>query len=71
MANLDLRTREGALKGGQHGPAMVPGDAASSHIYRHLTGEEQPQMPMGGRLTETEIATIKSGSTAARSGTRV
>jgi hypothetical protein len=60
MANLDLRTRAGALKGGQHGPAIVPGSATSSHLYMHLTGQEQPQMPMGGRLTEAEIAAIKS-----------
>src|SRR5438105_762315 len=49
MANLDLRTREGALKGGRQGPAIVPGDAAASHLHKHLTGEEQPQMPPGGR----------------------
>src|SRR5690242_19606153 len=48
MGNLDLRTREGALKGGQHGPALVAGHAASSNIYLHLTGQQQPQMPMGG-----------------------
>ena len=48
MGNLDLRTRETALKGGQHGPAVVPGDAAASHLYRHLTGQEKPQMPLGG-----------------------
>jgi hypothetical protein len=24
MANLDLKSREGALKGGQHGPALIP-----------------------------------------------
>src|ERR1051325_603623 len=60
MANLDLRTRSGALKGGQHGPAIVPGNAGASHLYLHLIGQEQPQMPMGGRLTETEIATVKA-----------
>jgi hypothetical protein len=60
MGNLDLRTREGALKGGQHGPAIVPGDAAASRLYRHLTGQEQPQMPMGGRLTDAQIAVIKA-----------
>src|SRR5262245_32829913 len=60
MANLDLSTREAALKGGQHGPAIVPGDAAASRLYRHLTGREQPQMPLGGRLTDLEVAVIKS-----------
>src|ERR1700680_4968444 len=60
MSNLDLRGREAALKGGQHGPVIVPGDAESSHLYRHLTGRELPQMPLGGRLTDLEIATIKN-----------
>src|SRR4051812_23226493 len=56
MANLDLRTRESAMKGGQHGPVIVPGNAAASHIYRRITGQEQPSMPVGGKLTDQEIA---------------
>ncbi|SPE38782.1 conserved exported hypothetical protein [Candidatus Sulfopaludibacter sp. SbA6] len=60
MAHLDLRTREGALKGAQHGPVIVPGNAADSHLYRHLTGQESPQMPLGGRLSDAEIAVIKN-----------
>jgi hypothetical protein len=60
MADLDLRSREGAIKGGQHGPAIVPGDAAGSRIYRRLIGYEQPQMPMGGRLTDRQIEVIKA-----------
>ena len=60
MANLDLRTRDGALKGAQHGPVVVPGDAAASHLYRRLLGQEQPQMPLGGRLTDPEIETLRA-----------
>src|SRR5207244_1711244 len=60
MANLDLRTREGALKGGQHGPAIVPGDSAASHLYKHVAAQEQPQMPLGGKLTDQEIAVLKA-----------
>ena len=59
MAKLDLRTRDGALKGAKHGPVIVPGDAAASHLYRRLIGEETPPMPFGGRLTDAEIALIK------------
>src|SRR5215467_14088297 len=59
MGGLDLRTRETALKGGQHGAAIVPGNAAASHVYRHLTGQEAPQMPLGGRLTDAEIELFK------------
>jgi uncharacterized protein DUF1553/uncharacterized protein DUF1549/cytochrome c len=60
MGNLDLRTREGALKGGQHGPAIVPGNAAVSHLYRHIAAQEQPQMPLGGKLSDEEIAVLKA-----------
>jgi len=60
MGNLDLRNREGALKGGQHGPAIIPGDAANSRLYRHVTGQLKPQMPMGGQLTDQQIAIIKN-----------
>jgi hypothetical protein len=60
MAHLDLRTREGALKGAQHGPVVDPGNAAGSHLYRHLTGQELPRMPLGGQLPDAEIAVIKN-----------
>jgi cytochrome c553 len=60
MGNLDLRSRDSALKGGQHGAAIIPGNAAGSRLYQHLTGQEQPQMPMGGRLSDAEIAVIKA-----------
>jgi len=60
MGQLDLRTREAALKGGTHGPGIVPRNAAQSHLYRHLTGEELPLMPLGGRLPDAEIAIIKN-----------
>jgi hypothetical protein len=60
MGNLDLRNREGALKGGQHGAAIIPGDAANSRLYRHVTGQLKPQMPMGGQLTDQQIAVIKN-----------
>src|SRR5205823_6591400 len=30
LSKLDLRTRESALKGGSHGPAIVPGNAEQS-----------------------------------------
>jgi hypothetical protein len=59
MAHLDLRTRETALKGALHGAAIIPGNAAESHLYRHLTGQEVPQMPLGGKLPDSDIAIIK------------
>jgi hypothetical protein len=60
MANLDLKSREGALKGGQHGPAIIPGDAAASNLYKHVAGLEQPRMPLGGKLSDEEIAVLEA-----------
>jgi hypothetical protein len=60
MAGLDLRTREGALKGGSHGPAIVPGNAPASRLYKHVSAQEQPQMPLGGKLSDEEIAVLKA-----------
>jgi len=60
VSGLDLRTRDGALKGGDHGPALVPGSADRSHLYLRITGAEQPPMPMNGTLTPQQIAIIKS-----------
>jgi len=60
MAGLDLRTREGALNGGKHGPAIVPGNAAASRLYKHVAAQEQPQMPLGGKLSDEELAVLKA-----------
>ena len=60
MANLDLKSREGALKGANTAPAIVPGDAARSILYRHVAGQEQPQMPLGGKLSAEEIGVLKA-----------
>src|SRR5262245_12910068 len=62
MSGLDLRTLETILKGGEKGPAIVPGNAEESRLYRRVAGLEKPAMPMVPLrpLTEQEIAVIKS-----------
>lgn len=63
LSKLDLRTRDAMLKGGLHGPAIVPGDAARSALYQRVTGEGALQMPPGGpskRLPEPVIEAIRS-----------
>jgi hypothetical protein len=40
LSKLDLRTRETALKGGEKGPALVPGKAEESKLYRLVAGLE-------------------------------
>jgi hypothetical protein len=46
MSKLDLHTLDGMLKGGENGPALVPGDANASLIYKRVAGLQQPIMPM-------------------------
>ena len=59
-SSLDLRTREDALKGGRRGPAIVPGRAEESRLYRAIAGLDEPRMPMeGDLLTEAEIAAVR------------
>src|SRR5579859_4098586 len=82
MSGYDLRTREAALKGGLRGVAIVPGKAEESALYRRLTGALQPSMPLGSKLNDSDIATIKqwidegaqwtdtSGAPAVRTGRR-
>ena len=59
MSRLDLRTRESMLRGGLRGPALVPGRAAESRIYQLISGRENPVMPLGGRLSDEEVATLE------------
>ena len=60
VANLRLDSREGLLKGGQSGPAIVPGDAAQSLLIRVINHADPKvkNMPMGGKLKADEIAAI-------------
>jgi hypothetical protein len=61
LSKLDLSTREGALRGGAHGPAIVPGSAEQSRLFRVIAGLEKPAMPLDGEpLPANEIALIKS-----------
>src|SRR5499425_1604040 len=61
MSKLDLSTREGMLKGGDHGAALVPGNAEESLIYKRITGQVTPAMPMAplAPLTGEEIAAVR------------
>lgn len=61
LSSLDLHTRAGMLKGGANGPAIVPGNSEASLLYKRVTGQVQPIMPMAPvpPLNESEIATLK------------
>ncbi len=59
---LSLETFAELQKGGEHGAAVVPGQAASSRLIRVLTGDAEPKMPPKDNEapTEAEIAMLKS-----------
>jgi hypothetical protein len=59
LSKLDLRTREGALTGGVHGPSIAPGKAEASRLFRMVAGTEKPSMPMDGKLTPEQVEMIR------------
>ena len=61
MSHLSLNSRDAILKGGDHGAALVPGNADDSLIYKRITGQVKPAMPMAPvpGLTSEEIAAIR------------
>jgi len=75
---LRLDTPAGWLQGGRSGPALKPGDSASSLILRAVSWTSPNlKMPPAGRMSDAEIAALRSwvergayapGPKAARSG---
>lgn len=56
---LDLRSLDAVLKGGGRGPAISPGNAEKSLLYRLVTHQEEPAMPVGAdKLGAADIAVI-------------
>ncbi len=61
LSGLDLRSLEAAVEGGTRGPALVPGRAEESRLYRVLAGLDDPPMPMSGdALTDAEVSAIRT-----------
>src|SRR5580700_9963767 len=58
-SGLDLSSRESALKGGEGGAVLVPGNAQKSRIYRMAAGLDKPAMPLGSKLTAGDIEAIR------------
>ena len=48
QGDLLLTSYENFKKGGQSGPGFVPQQPGASLVVRHVTGEAQPRMPLGG-----------------------
>lgn len=58
---LSLESRELALKGGESGPALVPGKSAASELLRRVThADPARRMPPGKPLKGEEIALLKA-----------
>ncbi|HIE99943.1 MAG TPA: DUF1553 domain-containing protein [Fuerstia sp.] len=56
---FNLATREALLKGGEKGPAIIPGKAGESRLYRMITHAEKPPMPYDEeKMADDEIAAI-------------
>ncbi|MGH9340506.1 MAG: c-type cytochrome domain-containing protein [Acidobacteriota bacterium] len=69
MGGLLVDTREGLLKGGSRGPAVVPGDPQSSRLIQALsyTGLDLRMPPSGkleGRQIEDLVTWIRMGAPA-------
>jgi hypothetical protein len=59
LSKLDLRSRAAMLKGGDHGPALVPGSAEASRLYRRVSGKEKPAMPFEGELSAPQVDALR------------
>ncbi|MEO7653829.1 MAG: PSD1 and planctomycete cytochrome C domain-containing protein, partial [Bryobacteraceae bacterium] len=57
-SSLRVDSRDSLLKGGNRGPALIPGDARLSLIARAVRHEDL-KMPIGIRLKDEEIAAIE------------
>ncbi len=59
-SKLDLRTREAMENGGERGPALVPGNAQASRLYRAAAGLDQPSMPPGKTLPTPDLEALRA-----------
>src|ERR1044071_168714 len=60
---LVLETHQSLMKGGDSGPAIVPGKSAQSPLVKQIEHKEKPFMPppqKGDTLSDQEIALIKA-----------
>ncbi len=60
---LSMETRDGMLKGGHDGSAIVPGDPANSQLVKRIRHEDPLKDPMPmppyGKLSDAQIALIE------------
>ena len=56
---LDLTSREAALKGGENGPVLKPGKGSDSPLVKLLAPGSDPHMPPKKQLPDKLIATLR------------
>lgn len=56
---LDLTSREAALKGGENGPVLKPGKGSDSALVKLLAPGSDPHMPPKKQLPDKLIATLR------------
>src|SRR6266481_5683112 len=61
-SGLRLDTAASARKGGNSGPAVIPGNSGASRLFRAVTGADdvKPMPPKEPRLNAKQIATLKA-----------
>ena len=58
-SGLDLSRRDLAIRGGDRGPAIVPGNSKESLLFKVASHTEEPHMPFkAARLPDAELAAI-------------
>ncbi len=67
-SGLELDTPAAIMKGGDEGPAVVPGKPEESRLYTYLAAGADPHMPPKKQLTEAERAVVHEWITALAAG---
>lgn len=71
MGGLVMEDFQGLSKGGNHGPAVVAGNAAESRMVLMLEGKIEPKMPVGGELPPQNLEILKQWIDAGAKGETV
>jgi mono/diheme cytochrome c family protein len=58
--DLRLDTHAGVMRGGERGPAVIPGDPTASLLLRKVLRRDRPAMPPKKRLPASEIQILRS-----------
>ena len=61
QSRLDLSSRDSAIRGGARGPAIVPGKAQESLLFRVASHAVEPHMPLKSpKLAEAELTALSN-----------